>query len=174
MFHFILGAIFVVLVYKLFRSDTRFWERGRSFFDIGGSGRGGEGEHGVRRWFARRLYRKLDTTPNQDKVLDAALQDLWARVKTLKETSRESRAHIANLLRGDSLNAADIDAAFTAPEARMHEIRDAFKVRLVEVFEALHPDQRRTLARLLDGQSPPRPDPEPRKPPPHGPGVFDI
>lgn len=136
MFGFVIGGLSLLGLMKL-----RHFER----FAHGGSGR-----HSPRRWMLRRLFQHLDTTPGQEKVVTAAVDEVEKAAFKARDTFRTSRGAFATSLRGEHFDGAAVDAAFEAQQAALDEVKRAVKAGLTSLHEALNPEQRQALADLIE------------------------
>lgn len=132
MFGFIFGTVCLVLLIKVLSHGG--WHRHRF-------GRG---------WLLRRLFRRLDTTPGQEKVISRAVEDLEEAAQGLREELRRSRAEVGRSLRGEHFDGAAVREAFGRQEAAVEGVRRAVTAGLQAIHEALRPEQRAELAELLE------------------------
>lgn len=110
------------------------------------------GGHGPGR-FGGGLYwilERLDTSPGQEKAIKAALSDLYAQMSQLRPNLRNLRSDLAAAFSKDGFVPADVTSAFSQREADLGEAQGALATALSKIHEALDPDQRQKLARLLD------------------------
>lgn len=107
-------------------------------------------ERGSGHGWLRFLFRKLDTTPGQEKEIRAAVEELIAKAKELRGEGRTTRNDVARLLRTDSLDETVLGELFSRHDDRLRELHKAFADSLGRVHQALEPAQRETLASLLE------------------------
>lgn len=123
------------------RHEGRDWqgehERGRD-------GYGGPG------FWLRGLFRRLDTTPGQEKVLRQSAQELMTAMAPLKAEMNDSRRDIAQALRSGTVDEVAMGELFARHDEKLREARKAFVGALANVGEALDEDQRKRLADFLD------------------------
>jgi hypothetical protein len=109
----------------------------------------GHHHHRGSRWFLRRVYRRLGTRPEQEKVVSAEADALASELHALRQDAWMLRAEVAELLSGPALDAQAVSRALEARLARL----DAVKARLAEGLSRIHatldPAQRAQLAALL-------------------------
>ncbi len=171
MFGFLIGALSLYGLIKVLR-----WGRGGA---CGGGWRGRRGWHGGHGWngghgwrhehggfagehdrgfrdgggpgfWLRGLFRRLDTTPGQEKVLRQAAQDVMNAVGPLKGEMQDSRRDIAQALRSGTVDEVAMGELFARHDEKLREARKAFIGALASVSEALDEDQRKRLADFID------------------------
>jgi Spy/CpxP family protein refolding chaperone len=130
-----LGAAVVLLLAGLVRRAA--W---RHRFRRGG--RGGP-------WFLQRLFRRLGTRPEQEKVVSAEASALAGELRALREDGRALRAEVAELLAGPALDAQAVSRALDGRMAKLQALRDRISEALARVHAVLDPHQRAELATLL-------------------------
>ncbi|HWL86214.1 MAG TPA: periplasmic heavy metal sensor [Polyangiaceae bacterium] len=136
--------------------DGDTYERGGGA-DWGGSpgprgwGRWGgwAGQHG-RRFFLRGLFERLDTTPGQEKAILAALDDLQAASKNVKDELRGARSEVASAMRGASFDEVALGGATARVEHGIDTMRRAGIDAFAKIHEALDERQRNQLADWLE------------------------
>jgi hypothetical protein len=131
MFGFLIGALSLVGFVKVWRSG-----RGHS--------------RGPRHWMMRRLYRHLDTTPGQEKVMASATEHVERVMWQARDEFVRARTSFAQAFRGEHLDSAALDAAFEGQQKAIDELKKAVREGMYQVHEALGPEQRRHLADLLE------------------------
>lgn len=169
MFGFVIGALSLYGLIKVLR-----WGRGGA---CGGGWRGRRGfhggHHGWRRehgewqgehdrgrdgwrdgggpgFWLRGLFRRLDTTPGQEKVMRQAAQELMTAMAPLKSEMQDSRRDIAQALRTGTVDEVAMGELFARHDEKLREARKAFVGALANVSEALDEDQRKRLADFID------------------------
>lgn len=122
------------------------------FFKVLRWGRHGHGWRGGgrRRWMMRRLFQRLDTTPGQEKVIEAAADDVERAMRKVREEFFSSRADFAAAFRGEQFDTAKVDERFTAQQAAVDEVRKTVRASMQSIHEALNPEQRKAVADLLE------------------------
>jgi Spy/CpxP family protein refolding chaperone len=136
MFGFIIGTLSLVGLLKVWRG--RGWYGGRR---LGG---------GPRRWMQRRLFERLDTTPGQEKVFDAVLDDVEQKAWAARDQFRGARGAYARAVRGEHFDGAAVSEAFDAQQAAVEELKKSVREAMAKVHEALRPEQRAELAQLIE------------------------
>ncbi len=113
-----------------------------------------DGDHdgpafGMRGQALRWLFRRLDTTPGQEKVIAQAFDDVRNELRNAKSEWRDTKQDIARSVSGDVFDANVLDSVFTRHDDALVKVRTAFKSSLERVHEALTPEQRERLVSLL-------------------------
>lgn len=155
MIGFLIGTASLIGLVKTLR-------RGRGFGGYGGGCHGHHGHHGGRGSYGRRgmlrlVFERLDTTPGQEKVILAAIDDVRAAGQTARGEWKRARADVATAVRGDTVDEPRLAEASARLDAAGQTLREAVSVGLTKIHEVLEPDQRRRLADMIDD----------------GPGFFD-
>jgi Spy/CpxP family protein refolding chaperone len=104
--------------------------------------------HGWLRW----LYERLDTTPGQEKVLRAAIDELRESTEQARQDWREARKGVAAAVGAETFDEEAVRAAYARVDVAAQQLRDRFIDELRKVHEALDPEQRRQLADLIGRQ----------------------
>lgn len=115
-----------------------------------GSARGGS--RARRRFFLRRMFEKLDTTPGQEKAIGRAVDRVAEAGRDLRGELRESLAGLADALRGDELDEAALDALSADHDAALARFRATATDALKEVHEALDERQRAQVADFIESR----------------------
>jgi Spy/CpxP family protein refolding chaperone len=136
MFGFIIGTLSLIGLIKVARAGRY---GGRGF-------RGG----GPRRWMMRRLFERLDTTPGQEKVIDAVLEDVERKAWAAREQFNTARAGFARAVRGEHFDNAAVGESFDAQQAAVEELKKSVREGLAKVHEALNPEQRKVFGDLIE------------------------
>jgi Spy/CpxP family protein refolding chaperone len=114
----------------------------------GGYGRGPFG--GFRRRGLYRLFERLDTTPGQEKAIRSALDELHERVRDTFEELRDARKDVAEAFREERFDEERVSTLLEGPEARFRELREELAKTISKIHDALDPEQRARLARLVE------------------------
>lgn len=117
----------------------------------GHGGGGGFGRNRALRW----LFRSLDTTPGQEKVIRSALEEAWLEAREAKAAAREQRGNLAAALRSEGADATSFAAVQTGARAAYDRAEVAVVTAFRRIHEILDPMQRERLARIVDGSSSP-------------------
>ena len=131
----ILGAVTVLLVAGLVR--RALWHRRFRGFRRRGS------------WFLHRIYRRLGTRPEQEKVVYGEVHAVAKELRGLREDAWALRAEVADLVAGPSLDAAAVARALEARLARLDAVKTRLAEALARIHAALEPTQRAELAAIL-------------------------
>ena len=106
----------------------------------------GRGRGGRRRGFVGLLFERLDTTPGQEKAIRAALDEVMARGRELRDDTHELRRAAAGAFRDPVFDAAALDDALARQTVAVAELQKALVAALGSVHETLDDEQRRRLA----------------------------
>lgn len=98
----------------------------------------------------RALFERLDTTPGQEKVIVAAVEESREAMHEAWKTVRDSRADLARSLRADTFDEEAVRAARARHEEAMQKAHEVFAASLRKVHEALDSKQRAILADIID------------------------
>jgi Spy/CpxP family protein refolding chaperone len=122
----------------------------------------GHGSRHFRRPRGRRrllygLFRRLDTTPGQEKAIVDLMNGVREHLSEARAELVAARRELAAALGGEVLDAAALEAAFRRGNEQFTRLSRDLQTALAGVHEALDPEQRRQLAELLaDGSLNPR------------------
>lgn len=105
--------------------------------------------HGRRRMI-HHLFRRLDTSPSQEKVIREAMDALRERAWSLRGEGQNVRQGLSRAVAGDAFDPSAVDAAFAVPTQKLPELRDALAASLARIHEVLTPGQRKELAAMID------------------------
>jgi Spy/CpxP family protein refolding chaperone len=110
-------------------------------------GRGGRWSwRGRMRW----LFERLDTSPGQEKVFVKAADDLTEAFDKLRDELRNTRAAIAQALRGEQFDGGSLRELHEKHDALLAQLRETMRTAMAQVHESLDPRQRRELADLIE------------------------
>ncbi len=137
-----LSAVAVVLAVKTLIRAAR-WRRCRG---------GGPGQHRALRW----LFRVLDTTPGQEKVIRAALEEAWITTREARHDATSRRTDLARVFRSETVDDEALRAAQGGVRSAYDRVEEAVTKALRRIHEALDPMQRERLARIVEGGGRPR------------------
>jgi uncharacterized membrane protein len=104
--------------------------------------------HG-RSFMARRLLRRIDATPEQERLFLEELEALRATLHGLGEGVFASRLELARAMEAEALDAAALEALFAPSLKRVEEARARATGALARFHAALAPAQRLQLATML-------------------------
>jgi len=130
-----LGAVTVLLLAGLIRR-ARYFRRFRR------SGRGGS-------WFLRRLFRRLGTRPEQERVVSAEADALAAELRRFREEAFALRAEVAEMYGAPALDAEAVSRALDARLSKLEAVKARFAEALARVHAVLDPEQRKAVAGLI-------------------------
>ncbi len=102
-----------------------------------------------RAFMARRLLRRIDATPEQERLFLEELEALRAALGGLREEAWSGRARLAQALEAETVDAQALDAALEATMQRLQELRARAGQAVTRLHAALAPAQRLQLAALL-------------------------
>jgi hypothetical protein len=115
-----------------------------------GVGRGGPRSPGGR-WALRALFERLETTPGQERVILAAIDELRENRKSVRDEARLTRADLAHAIEGGLIEDSTLEEAFARHDRTLAQLRVAFTEALKKVVEALDEGQRKELAGWIEG-----------------------
>jgi uncharacterized membrane protein len=116
--------------------------------------------HGYGRWrrgyygprgALRLLFERLDTSPGQEKVILAAVEELWKSKSEIRGEIEQSRKDIARAMRGSAFDDAALNDAFARHDALHARLRESVRHALSTVHEALDDRQRKLAGDLIEG-----------------------
>lgn len=126
----------------------------------GGGGGGPFRSHGRGHWnhgappmaffFLRRVFQSLDTTPGQEKVIRAAVEELIQVASKHRGEMQKSREDVARAVRGPSFDETVMGELFARHDASLEELRKAALGALGKTHEALDEEQRKRLASMIE------------------------
>ena len=103
------------------------------------------------RWFLRRVFEELDTTPSQENVIRDEFDRLKRRSSDFRDEMKASRDDVARALRGDDFDETIFGDVFTRHDDRLREIRLDVVGAVARIHDALDERQRTQLAGFLEG-----------------------
>jgi hypothetical protein len=124
------------------------WSAERGWYADDARGFGG-GRGGFGRPFLYGLFRRLDTTPGQEKVIVSAFEELRASMKEGRQSMRDFRDRVATAVRGESFDAEHMGEAYAKQDDAIETMRKAFVGALAKVHEVLDPRQRAIVAEWI-------------------------
>jgi hypothetical protein len=165
MFGFVIGTLCLVGLIGLRWRMRHAWGGG-----CGGGYRGWgghHGHHGHRGWggwgghhgaaedrmgdgMLRMLFRRLDTTPGQEKVIAEAFGELKTAARGMREELFKTREGVGRAVTGDVFDGAVLDEGFARQKVQLEELQRATSDALRKMHEVLDERQRRELVGLLE------------------------
>jgi uncharacterized membrane protein len=133
MLGFVFGTLCLVGLYKLHRVRRMGW-----------------GHHRHHRGGLRALFRAIDASPGQEKVIAAAVDEVRAAARETRGEWRQSREDLARAFRADSFDAEVMGLAFARHDDHLERLRKAVTGALARVHDALDERQRVRVAEWLD------------------------
>lgn len=150
MFGLILGMVCLFALVATLRHQYGFaWGcgyGGRNYGRFGGPP--WAARHG-QRWFLRRIFQQLDTTPGQEKVIVKHVDSWMDNVATGRRELTDVRRQVAQALRGEALDEASLQAALEKVDDLLAKTKLELTQALIEIHGSLDTEQRRELADLL-------------------------
>jgi hypothetical protein len=130
------------------------WRRrfGRGCYHGYGYGYGyGRGRHfGGRRHFGMyRLFEELDTSPGQEKAIRSAVTELKGTLGGLRPSLTEARSGVAAAIASETFDGAAVERNIDNQLGELSRIGRSLTLTIGKIHEALDPDQRRRLARVI-------------------------
>jgi hypothetical protein len=114
-----------------------------------GMGRGGR-FRGTR-MALRAVFERLETTPGQERVILAAIDEFRENRKAMADEFRQSRGDLAHAIEGGLIEDTTLDDAFARQDRMLARLRVGFTEALKKVVEVLDEPQRKRLAAWLEG-----------------------
>ena len=121
--------------------------RGR-WFDMGTFD--GPAGDSPRSFLLRRVLRRLETTPSQERALREATKELEDSVRALKAEARRSRDDLAGVWRRSSVDEVVLGEMFARHDGALDSLRKAFVGWTIKVHDILDDTQRERLADLVE------------------------
>jgi hypothetical protein len=147
MLGFIIGTVSLIALVKVLRYGRRW--HGYGYGHSHGYGHG----PGVspRRWFLRSLFERLETTPGQEKVIVAALDELRENRKVVRGELEQTRGDIARAVAGGLIEDGVLEETFARHDRLFAQLRVSFVEAMRKITEALDERQRKQVASVLEG-----------------------
>jgi len=151
MFGFIFGTACLIALIFVLRAEHR--KRGGVWVSAGCRGAHGfwHGKLG-RNPFLRQLFRKLDTTPGQEKAIRGALDSFFNTLAGARQSLWDGRKQLADVFRSESFDETAVGGVIERHDDVAERVRTAGVDALAEIFRALDPQQREQLAQWLDNR----------------------
>ena len=97
------------------------------------------------RWM-NAIFERLDTSPGQEKAIRAALDEIMARGRELRDDTHALRRAAADTLKNPVFDASALDDGLARQTVAVAELQKALVAGLATLHETLDDDQRRRLA----------------------------
>lgn len=133
MFGFVIGALSAVGFFKVLR-----WERGWRHHG------------GPREWMLRALFERLNTSPEQEKVLSEAASDFETSLRSVKNAGKGARTALAEILRAEHFDQAALSTLFDSQQQALEDVKKSLREGLTSIHATLVPEQRRRFAQLVE------------------------
>jgi Spy/CpxP family protein refolding chaperone len=111
-----------------------------------GGFRGGWGPNAL----LRGLFQTLDTTPGQEKVIVAAIDEVREAGQKARGEGRATRADVAKAMRSPGFDEVLFGEMFARHDSTMEEMRKAAMGAMAKIHDALDEKQRAKLADLIE------------------------
>jgi hypothetical protein len=156
----IVGAACAFAFAKMLRRRAWYARFGHGGYDgegrCGGHGFRGGGMGGMRggrstRWALRSFFERLETTPGQERVILAAIDEMRENRRVLRDEMKLTKADVAHAIEGGLIEDGTLEDAFARHDRLLAQLRVGFTEALKKVVEALDEPQRKELASWLEG-----------------------
>jgi hypothetical protein len=158
MLGFIIGTVSLIALVKVLRRGRRWYGHGYGGYGYGhacghagGPGFGPGGGFRPRSWFLRSLFERLETTPGQEKVIVAAIDELRENRKVMRAELEQTRADIARAVGGGLIEDGTLEETFARHDRLLAQLRVSFVEAVRKITEALDERQRKHVASVLEG-----------------------
>lgn len=131
------GVICTIALVKVARGRGH-WGRHRAY--------GRRGRH----FILRRLFRRLDTGPGQEKVVLTQLDELRETAHSLKVELKGTRSDVAAMLRDAQFDRGKLEALYRKQDELLAKLRTAAASAIENVHAVLDERQKGELADLLE------------------------
>jgi hypothetical protein len=130
----------------------RRWGRwgGPGAWGDGGWDRDDEGGYGGPAVFLRGIFRRLETTPGQEKVIAQAIDELRAAGRKARGEAQASRADLAKAMRAPAVDEVLFGEMFARHDAALEDLRKAAIGSIAKVHDALDERQRAQVAEMIE------------------------
>ena len=150
MFGFIIGTASLIGLFLLLRRRHGYW------YGYGGGWGGygrwrhrGPGTQARRFWMLRWLFRHLDTTAGQEKVIHSAAEDLEGRFREMKSEFEQLRQELGRSMRLPQFDGSGVRESFAKQRAHLDTLEESVIGHLARIHEALDERQRSMFAELV-------------------------
>ncbi len=101
-------------------------------------------------WVASKLTSKLDLDDAQKTKLESLKTEIVAKHKELKPKRDAWMSEVISQIRKDTVDIKSLDKTSTEQDLRYIEMRKFFQAKMIEFHAVLKPEQRETLAELVE------------------------
>jgi uncharacterized membrane protein YccC len=150
MFGFVIGTACLIGLFLLLR--RRHWYSHGYGGGWGGYSRWGQrgpGAQARKSWMLRWLFRHLDTTAGQEKVITSAAEDLEGRLREVTSELEQLRKEIGRSLRTPQFDGSAVRESFAKQRAHLDTLEESVIGHLGKIHEALDERQRGIFAELV-------------------------
>ena len=105
----------------------------------------GSWQWGPRSWL-RSLFQQLDTTPGQEKVILASIEEVLEPIREMREALNELRRELGEQLRQESFDPVKAADILSRQRTLVEKVQATLVESLGKVHQALNPQQRRQLS----------------------------
>ena len=152
MFGFLVGTLSLLALVKTLRR----WRWERHGGHCGHHGHHHGHRHGWRggwglRGMVRGLFRYLDTTPGQEKVILKELEAVESTWRSMREEMHRARGEASDFLRKENLSDINWDEFMGRQSKLLDGAREVLKDAFMHIHAALDEKQRHKLADMMDG-----------------------
>lgn len=102
------------------------------------------------RFWLRRLFELLDTTPGQEKVIAAAVEEVQHAAAELRGEAGRTRSDVARAVKGEAFDETRIGETFARHDEALTAMRKAVVGAMAKVHAVLDERQRVRLAELIE------------------------
>ncbi|NUO54778.1 MAG: periplasmic heavy metal sensor [Polyangiaceae bacterium] len=102
------------------------------------------------RGFLNGLFSRLDTSPSQEKVIVAAVEEAREAFFSLRGEAQLTRGDVARMLSDESFDAEKLGDVFSRHDDALRKVRETVAGSMAKVHAALDHNQRASLARMLE------------------------
>ncbi|HEY4121305.1 MAG TPA: periplasmic heavy metal sensor [Byssovorax sp.] len=114
---------------------------------------GGDHDHGGG-WgpgfFLRAVLERLDATPDQEKVIRSAVDEVREAARGAKDELKKSRSDVAKAVRGPSVDEVFFGDLFARHDTAIESVRKAAMGALAKIHDVLDEKQRQRLGDLIE------------------------